>query len=160
METENAFEKLSREIHHMQLSGGIHSDWLEEPKGFLLKPDFKRKEQHLGASRVRNLHFRLPGAATYRPRWFVLDGMILRYYKGNNGDETELGSIHLEGVNAVLPSRVLDAPSYALDLVCADRIYTIAGNNREDMVRWGTVLTSVVSEKKEVIGRRLAMGLL
>jgi hypothetical protein len=28
--------------------------------------------------------------------------------------------------------------------VCADRIYTIAGNDREDMVRWATVLTLVV----------------
>ncbi|GLE07249.1 hypothetical protein PINS_up017309 [Pythium insidiosum] len=28
--------------------------------------------------------------------------------------------------------------------VCADRIYTIAGNDREDMVRWATVLTLVL----------------
>lgn len=28
--------------------------------------------------------------------------------------------------------------------MCADRIYTIAGNDREDMVRWATVLTLVV----------------
>ena len=61
----------------MQLSGGIYSEYLNE--------------QHLGASLARNLHFRLPGAATYLLRWFVLDGMILRYYKGNNVDETELG---------------------------------------------------------------------
>lgn len=93
---------------------------------------------------VRGLHFRLPGAATYRARWFVLDGMYLRYYKSEN-DEQEAGSIHLASVNAVLPSRVADAPEHSLDLVCADRIYTVAGNNREDMVRWATVLTLVVS---------------
>lgn len=144
---ENAYEKLSREVHQMQITGAIHTDWLENPKGFLLKPDFKRKAQHVGAggkklnsSRVLRLH--LPGN-TYRVRWFVLDGMILRYFKTST-EEQELGAIHLTSVNAVLPSSVADAPEHALDLVCADRIYTVAGNDREDMVRWATVLTLVL----------------
>ncbi|KAL4137826.1 hypothetical protein KRP22_001366 [Phytophthora ramorum] len=144
---ENAYEKLSREVHQMQLTGAIHTDWLENPKGFLLKPDFKRKAQHVGAggkklnsSRVLRLH--LPGNS-YRVRWFVLDGMILRYFKTST-EEQELGAIHLTSVNAVLPSSVADAPEHALDLVCADRIYTVAGNDREDMVRWATVLTLVL----------------
>uniref|UniRef100_A0AAV1TWM4 PH domain-containing protein n=1 Tax=Peronospora matthiolae TaxID=2874970 RepID=A0AAV1TWM4_9STRA len=144
---ENAYEKLSREVHQMQLTGAIHTDWLENPKGFLLKPDFKRKAQHVGAggkklnsSRLLRLH--LPGN-TYRVRWFVLDGMILRYFKTST-EEQELGAIHLTSVNAVLPSSVADAPEHALDLVCADRIYTVAGNDREDMVRWATVLTLVL----------------
>ncbi|CAI5705613.1 unnamed protein product [Peronospora effusa] len=144
---ENAYEKLSREVHQMQITGAIHTDWLENPKGFLLKPDFKRKAQHVGAggkklnsSRLLRLH--LPGN-TYRVRWFVLDGMILRYFKTST-EEQELGAIHLTSVNAVLPSSVADAPEHALDLVCADRIYTIAGNDREDMVRWATVLTLVL----------------
>ncbi|CAI5742668.1 unnamed protein product [Hyaloperonospora brassicae] len=135
---ENAYERLSREVHQMQLTGAIHTDWLENPKGFLLKPDFKRKAQHVGAggkklnsSRLLRLH--LPGN-TYRVRWFVLDGMILRYFKTST-EETELGAIHLTSVNAVLPSSVADAPEHALDLVCADRIYTVAGNDREDMLR-------------------------
>uniref|UniRef100_K3X6M7 PH domain-containing protein n=1 Tax=Globisporangium ultimum (strain ATCC 200006 / CBS 805.95 / DAOM BR144) TaxID=431595 RepID=K3X6M7_GLOUD len=145
--SENAYEKLSREVHQMQITGAIHTDWLENPKGYLLKPDFKRKAQHVGAggkklnsSRVLRIH--LPGN-TYRMRWFVLDGMILRYFKSNT-EEQELGAIHLTSVNAVLPSSVADAPENALDLVCADRIYTIAGNDREDMVRWATVLTLVL----------------
>ncbi|TDH70797.1 hypothetical protein CCR75_001149 [Bremia lactucae] len=144
---ENAYEKLSREVHQMQITGAIHTDWLENPKGFLLKPDFKRKAQHVGAggkklnsSRVLRLH--LPGNS-YRVRWFVLDGMILRYFKTST-EEQELGAIHLTSVNAVLPSSVADAPEHALDLVCADRIYTVAGNDREDMVRWATVLTLVL----------------
>ncbi|CAH0482268.1 unnamed protein product [Peronospora belbahrii] len=144
---ENAYEKLSREVHQMQITGAIHTDWLENPKGFLLKPDFKRKAQHVGAggkklnsSRLLRLH--LPGN-TYRVRWFVLDGMILRYFKTST-EEQELGAIHLTSVNAVLPSSVADAPEHALDLVCADRIYTVAGNDREDMVRWATVLTLVL----------------
>ncbi|OWZ19048.1 hypothetical protein PHMEG_0006760 [Phytophthora megakarya] len=131
----------------MQITGAIHTDWLENPKGFLLKPDFKRKAQHVGAggkklnsSRLLRLH--LPGN-TYRVRWFVLDGMILRYFKTST-EEQELGAIHLTSVNAVLPSSVADAPEHALDLVCADRIYTVAGNDREDMVRWATVLTLVL----------------
>ncbi|KAG6579950.1 Cell 12A endoglucanase [Phytophthora cinnamomi] len=135
---ENAYEKLSREVHQMQITGAIHTDWLENPKGFLLKPDFKRKAQHVGAggkklnsSRLLRLH--LPGN-TYRVRWFVLDGMILRYFKTST-EEQELGAIHLTSVNAVLPSSVADAPEHALDLVCADRIYTVAGNDREDMLR-------------------------
>lgn len=118
--TENAYEKLSREVHQMQITGAIHTDWLENPKGYLLKPDFKRKAQHVGAggkklnsSRVLRIH--LPGN-TYRMRWFVLDGMILRYFK-NNSEEQELGAIHLTSVNAVLPSSVADAPENALDLV-------------------------------------------
>ena len=125
---------------------------MEEPKGFLLKPDFKRKEQHVGAggkkliNSVRSIHFRMPGASTYRPRWFVLDGITLRYYKAET-DEIEAGSIHLANVNAILPSRVSDAPEHALDLVCADRIYTIAANTREDLVRWATVLTLVLQGK-------------
>jgi len=117
---ENAYEKLSREVHQMQITGAIHTDWLENPKGFLLKPDFKRRAQHVGAggkklnsSRVLRIH--LPGN-TYRLRWFVLDGMILRYFK-NNSEEQELGAIHLTSVNAVLPSSVADAPEHALDLV-------------------------------------------
>ncbi|KAG3253558.1 hypothetical protein PI124_g1842 [Phytophthora idaei] len=144
---ENAYEKLSREVHQMQITGAIHTDWLENPKGFLLKPDFKRKAQHVGAggkklnsSRLLRLH--LPGNS-YRVRWFVLDGMILRYFKTST-EEQELGAIHLTSVNAVLPSSVADAPEHALDLVCADRIYTVAGNDREDMVRWATVLTLVL----------------
>lgn len=118
--TENAYEKLSREVHQMQITGAIHSDWLENPKGYLQKPDFKRKAQHVGAggkklnsSRVLRLH--LPGS-TYRSRWFVLDGMILRYFK-SEAEEQELGAIHLASVNAVLPSSVADAPEHALDLV-------------------------------------------
>lgn len=118
--SENAYEKLSREVHQMQITGAIHTDWLENPKGYLLKPDFKRKAQHVGAggkklnsSRVLRIH--LPGN-TYRMRWFVLDGMILRYFK-NNSEEQELGAIHLTSVNAVLPSSVADAPEHALDLV-------------------------------------------
>uniref|UniRef100_M4BZL1 Uncharacterized protein n=1 Tax=Hyaloperonospora arabidopsidis (strain Emoy2) TaxID=559515 RepID=M4BZL1_HYAAE len=149
---ENAYEKLSREVHQMQLTGAIHTDWLENPKGFLLKPDFKRKAQHVGAggkklnsSRLLRLH--LPGN-TYRVRWFVLDGMILRYFKTST-EEQELGAIHLTSVNAVLPSSVADAPEHALDLVCADRIYTVAGNDREDMVRWATVLTLVLMLRPE-----------
>ena len=121
---ENAYEKLSREVHQMQLTGAIHTDWLETPKGFLLKPDFKRKAQHVGAggkklnsSRLLRLH--LPGN-TYRVRWFVLDGMILRYFKTST-EETELGAIHLTSVNAVLPSSVADAPEHALDLVERER---------------------------------------
>jgi hypothetical protein len=35
--------------------------------------------------------------------------------------------------------------------VCADRIYTVAGNDREDMVRWATVLTLVVSLGGEIV---------
>lgn len=93
---------------------------------------------------VPGIHFTMPGKAAYKPRFFVLDQMVLRYYKNEN-EEQEAGNIHLESVNAVLPSRVPDAPEHALDLVCADRIYTIAGYNREDMVRWATVLTCVVS---------------
>ena len=82
--------------------------------------------------------------------------MNLRYYKSEESSEainghtdSSLGSIHLASVNAVLPSRVPDAPEHALDLVCADRIYTLAGMNREDMVRWATVFTLVVRKKKE-----------
>ncbi|EEY63461.1 uncharacterized protein PITG_21466 [Phytophthora infestans T30-4] len=112
----------------MQITGAIHTDWLENPKGFLLKPDFKRKAQHVGAggkklnsSRLLRLH--LPGNS-YRVRWFVLDGMILRYFKTST-EEQELGAIHLTSVNAVLPSSVADAPEHALDLKiwCAGRRY-------------------------------------
>jgi len=147
-EDENAYEKLSREVHQAQLTGAIHQEWLENPQGFLLKPDFKRKLQHVGAggkklqTSVRSLRIHLPGNS-YKSRWFVLDGMILRYFRTQHDDQ-ELGAIHLASVNAVLPSSIADAPEHALDLVCADRIYTIAANTREDMVRWATVLTLVV----------------
>ncbi|OQS01138.1 hypothetical protein ACHHYP_01735 [Achlya hypogyna] len=145
---ENAYEKLSREVHQAQTTGAIHPDWLENPCGFLLKPDFKRKMQHMGAggkklqTSIRGLRLHLPGSS-YRSRWFVLDGMMLRYFRSKN-DEQELGAIHLTSVNAVLPSSMADAPDHALDLVCADRIYTVAAATREDMVRWATVLTLVL----------------
>ena len=81
--------------------------------------------------------------------WFRLDGVNLRYYRSDTASDSSsssslLGSIHLASVNAVLPSRVSDAPMHALDLVCADRIYTVAGQSREDMVRWATVLSLVL----------------
>ncbi|ETV84138.1 hypothetical protein, variant 2 [Aphanomyces astaci] len=146
---ENAYEKLSREVHQAQITGAIHQDWLENPCGLLLKPDFKRKMQKMGAggkkliqTSLRGLRWHLPGN-TYRSRWFVLDGMMLRYFRSKSDDQ-ELGSIHLSSVNAVLPSSIADAPEHALDLVCADRIYTIAATTREDMVRWATVLTLVL----------------
>lgn len=121
---EDAYEKLSRDVHQMRITGAIHQEWLENPKGYLLKPDFKRRAQHVGAggkklnsSRViRMPHF---SANTYKKRWFVLDGMILRYFKSEN-EETELGEIHLASVNAVLPSSIADAPDHALDLVGLD----------------------------------------
>ncbi|RHY31466.1 hypothetical protein DYB32_003469 [Aphanomyces invadans] len=156
---ENAYEKLSREVHQAQITGAIHQDWLENPCGFLLKPDFKRKMQKMGAggkkliqTSLRGLRWHLPGN-TYRSRWFVLDGMMLRYFRSKNDDQ-ELGSIHLTSVNAVLPSSIADAPDHALDLVCADRIYTIAATTREDMVRWATVLTLVVQYQPKMMQRR------
>ncbi|KAF0687301.1 hypothetical protein As57867_020875, partial [Aphanomyces stellatus] len=149
LDEENAYEKLSREVHQAQITGAIHQDWLENPCGFLLKPDFKRKMQKMGAggkkliqNSLRSLRIHMPGS-TYRQRWFVLDGMMLRYFRSKS-DEQELGSIHLTSVNAVLPSGIADAPEHALDLVCADRIYTVAATTREDMVRWATVLTLVL----------------
>lgn len=121
--TENAYEKLSRDVHQMTSTGAIHHDWLENPKGFLLKPDFKRKLQHVGAGGKKlqagtsiGIRLHMPGS-TYRLRWFVLDGMVLRYFKTQN-EEQELGAIHLASVNAVLPSSIADAPEFALDLVC------------------------------------------
>jgi hypothetical protein len=125
---ENAYEKLSREVHQMQITGAIHNDWLENPKGFLLKPDFKRKLQLFGAggkrlqTSTRGLRIHLPGNA-YRKRWFVLDGMILRYFK-NDLEDQELGAIHLTSVNAVLPSSLGDAPDHALDLVGTQSNYS------------------------------------
>ncbi|OQR97167.1 hypothetical protein THRCLA_07073 [Thraustotheca clavata] len=152
-EEENAYEKLSREVHQAQTTGAIHPDWLENPCGFLLKPDFKRKMQHMGAggkklqTSIRGLRLHLPGSS-YRSRWFVLDGMMLKYFRSKNDDQ-ELGAIHLTSVNAVLPSSMADAPEHALDLVCADRIYTVAAATREDMVRWATVLTLVLRGEYE-----------
>ena len=120
--TENAYEKLSRDVHQMTSTGAIHHDWLENPKGFLLKPDFKRKLQHVGAGGKKlqagtsiGIRLHMPGS-TYRLRWFVLDGMVLRYFKTQN-EEQELGAIHLASVNAVLPSSIADARKFAV-LVC------------------------------------------
>ena len=79
----------------------LDQTFLSQPRGFLLKPDFKRAVQKAAASpRVaalkgadgdagRSPRIKRRGTAAllgmvknpFKKRFFVLDGMVLRYYK-------------------------------------------------------------------------------
>jgi hypothetical protein len=77
-------------------------------------------------------------SGVFKLRWFVLDvkKQKLSYYKEDSGNSPESGFIDCRLINDVTLSALPEAPEYALDLVCKDRVYTIACNSHNEMIRW------------------------
>ena len=75
----------------------VDAVFASQPRGFLLKPDFKRKEQQIAQiSRVQGIDMKsrrracmasFLGRSTYKRRYFVLDGMTLHYYRSNTTEK-------------------------------------------------------------------------
>ena len=125
----------------------------DHPCGWLLKPDFKRKEQRratIDNSNISTTSFKLKSlfSSTYKRRWFVLcrERSVLEYFAAENSaavqatHQTPLGQINLKSVISIRPSIVVDAPNHSLDLICTDIHYTIVPESLEEKNYWMVVL--------------------
>jgi hypothetical protein len=116
-------------------------DWWNEPQGWLLKPNFKRRQQRRSQA---HRSFKSFGFKAYHWRWWSLSGNVLSYNKDQNARRSS-GSIDLSTAISVSVSVVADAPSNAIDIVTAGRVYTIAADTRIDMLRWAKVLKAIIA---------------
>lgn len=77
--------------------------------------------------------------ANNRPRYvrcfFRLEGRMLTYFRSIT-DPVALGSIDLGRVDHVQLSRVKESPTYAIDLVSRECVYTLGADTREDLAGW------------------------
>ncbi|KAH8076397.1 hypothetical protein JL721_396 [Aureococcus anophagefferens] len=140
--------------------------WLREPHGFLVKPDFKRHEQSrshyerddavVGSQRrgskeqasnagVLASVIGMASRGGFHRRYFRLEKNELSYYRGLT-DKARLGAVDLRDVEDVRLSRVEDAPSHALDLVAADRVFTVGADTRAELARWALAICSRIAE--------------
>ncbi|KAK7248871.1 hypothetical protein SO694_000422102 [Aureococcus anophagefferens] len=140
--------------------------WLREPHGFLVKPDFKRHEQSrshyerddavVGSQRrgskeqasnagVLASVIGMASRGGFHRRYFRLEKNELSYYRGLT-DKARLGAVNLRDVEDVRLSRVEDAPSHALDLVAADRVFTVGADTRAELARWALAICSRIAE--------------
>ena len=135
--------------------------WFSSPSGNLMKPDFKRKEQLLqnlstttqddlpppptrGFGLMKQASSMVFRSSKYNTRYFVLEGgSQLVYYKDENAS-TASGSIDLTEIEKVTPSHVVDAPPDSLDLVGEERVFTLAAEGEEEMLRWALVLQMAI----------------
>ena len=118
--------------------------WFHQPKGYLSKPDFKRPEQARAnrdkGVQVRNLKNVFKSAFT--KRFFVIEGERLIYYK-DKSSPVESGSIYLNTIERIEESIIHDAPPNSIDLLTADRCYTLACETSADKQKWVLALASV-----------------
>ena len=122
----------------------IPEAWYISPEGWMQKPDFKRKEQtpgHQGKSGGFLSKFK---KNNFQWRWWILDGHTLRYYRDQNSAK-ESGWIDLNKIESVTLSQISDAPPNSIDLNAPDRIYTMACDTQEEVVRWATVFSKILS---------------
>jgi hypothetical protein len=123
----------------------VPAEWWNSPSGWMLKPNFKRKEQlpkNRGKARSRTIVASYK--KTYQWRWWSLDGSHLRYAKAQDSERAS-GEIDLCAASSVTVSVVADAPSCAIDINTKDCVYTIAADTREEIVRWTKVLRAVIA---------------
>jgi hypothetical protein len=129
--------------------------WYENPCGWLPRPSYKRSTQKRGNEGRRTSWKDTVKEAfsgnVYKRRWFVLDpsNRTLKYYKEEISTE-ENGWIDLSRVQGIRYSTVSDAPSYAIDLVSQDIIYTIAGSSKAEILRWAVALYPYISKQINV----------
>ena len=119
--------------------------WFNEPRGYLLKPDFKREQQtveYIASGRDMNIFARFSGwMGTYKKRWFVLSmkERVLRYYTSNDLTD-EKGFVDLTNIDTVDYSHVRDAGKNSIDLINEEKHYTLTASSREEMHRWALAL--------------------
>ena len=109
----------------------------EDPKGFMKKPDFKRAKQQVGGNKRKTSNFMGMGIGKkgFNKRFFCLDGMALRYYPDDRMAK-ESGAVHMSTINEVrFPSQIDDAPAFAIDLVSAQTVYTVAPESEAEQMQ-------------------------
>lgn len=115
--------------------------WFKKPSGWLKKPDFKRKGQEIAYVKNPDPSV-VPGDggayAGYRLRYFLfdIDTKQLSYFKNSEPSCPESGNIDLSYIIDVQPSVVFDAPDNSIDLISADRIYTLVAETKPIMLKW------------------------
>ena len=109
--------------------------------GWLTKPDFKKCENKEKWEKHR-------GLLKYQKRWFVLDGMELRYYKSDpkmsraRKIPKAKGVVRMENVVEVRPSLAPKAPKWSLDvLVTTGEYYILGTESAQEQMCWGVHLT-------------------
>lgn len=72
-------------------------------------------------------------------RWFELDGQYMRYFK--KPGSKEMGVIVLKHCSQLVkPSQASNAPSFSVDLVSRDRIWTLCFEDDDSYEKWTEVL--------------------
>ncbi|NDD59051.1 MAG: hypothetical protein EBZ47_07385, partial [Chlamydiae bacterium] len=51
------------------------------------------------------------------------------------------GEVDLKDIVAIDVSHLYDAPSHSLDLISADRHYTVTADNQETMLKWAYAIS-------------------
>ena len=123
--------------------------WFNKPKGWLRKPDFKRDAQlrsTLAKGSGRGLFDSFMPGNSYNRRFFVLDAekRMLWYFQDDQSSEVK-GEVDLKDIIAVDASHVHDAPSHSLDLISADRHYTVTAESQQEMLRWAYAISLLIA---------------
>ena len=98
----------------------------EQEKAFILK--------NAANSRTSSRWF----GYSFSKSYFAVDVKtnMIKFYKDAKNLTNEKGSLDLFWVSDIILSKVMDAPAHSLDLVTADRHYTIVAESHNEMVRW------------------------
>ena len=94
--------------------------------------------------------------SSFKKRWFVLDGMLMRYFKSKD-DADEAGVVHLstiKSMNLKAKSRFGDESGNSVDdiivtemhLVGATRTYIIGTQVEEEILRWAGLIHLVIDK--------------
>lgn len=110
--------------------------------GYLSKPDFKRKTQmrdNVELGRRPSLLSRMTKDQSFKRRYFRLGHVPdkLEYFLTEEcKPEEKKGEVDLTSIVEIGVSAVYQAPENSLDLVDAERHYTIAAENENQMLMW------------------------
>ncbi|CAM6002399.1 unnamed protein product [Sphagnum balticum] len=148
--------------HHTHKYEGSLDPWFSQPKGYLRKPRFGRQAQdRASVSRGATLLGAMGLSGRYQTRWFSLDaagGRLL--YFADESERDQKKEISLAGILSVQRSALHDAPPHSIDLVSADRHFTLAAESAESMLRWAYVLHRALRNHRseEAPGEELSGG--
>jgi hypothetical protein len=114
--------------------------------GWLLKPDYKRKEQIAssyvdGVFVARGISFAW-AAPAFKRRFFKLTDHYLLYYRAED-DPTPAGIIALMDVVGIERSMVPDAPRFAVDVRTSEHLYTVAAESESELFAWITAIRTI-----------------
>ena len=131
-------EKLSEELEDKP------DPWFNAPRGFLMKPDFKREQQkseYIASGRDMNIFARFGIMSSWTSRYFVLfpKSRILKYYDRADMAE-EKGYIDLNIIEKIDYSHVRDAGKFSFDLINSQQHFTLSASSADEMHKWALAL--------------------